>query len=184
MSSKAKLIKRGMGAKMFINFLWAVNKTELNLIQNLLIHFQENAFVYKIAAIRSWYQYVKKHIAVTSYWAGWRLKSQAPRLFTQSFVHAQIEGNIKAPCLAFVKGIHRWPVNCPRKRPLTRKMFLSDDTIMTCRRIRKVHNVLGSLLALTILSQGYNSSAYQPVCYSLLRFRWERHSLRHLHTWL
>ena len=33
--------------------------------------------------------------------------------------------------LAFVRGIHRWPVNSPHKRPVTRKMFPFDDAIMT-----------------------------------------------------
>ena len=35
--------------------------------------------------------------------------------------------------LAFVRGIHRGPVNSPRKWPVTRKMFPFDDVIMiTC----------------------------------------------------
>ena len=33
--------------------------------------------------------------------------------------------------LAFVKGIHRWPVNSPHEGPVTRKMFPFDDVIMT-----------------------------------------------------
>ena len=32
--------------------------------------------------------------------------------------------------LAFVRGIHRWPVNSPHKWPVTREMFLFDDVIM------------------------------------------------------
>ena len=32
--------------------------------------------------------------------------------------------------LAFVQGIHRWPVNSPHKWPVTRKMFPFDDVIM------------------------------------------------------
>ena len=32
--------------------------------------------------------------------------------------------------LAFVRGIHRWPVNSPPKGPVTRKMFQFDDVIM------------------------------------------------------
>ena len=32
--------------------------------------------------------------------------------------------------LAFVRGIHRGPVNYPRKGTVTRKMFPSDDIIM------------------------------------------------------
>ena len=35
--------------------------------------------------------------------------------------------------LAFVWGIHRWPVNSPHKWPVTRKMFQFDDVIMSCR---------------------------------------------------
>ena len=33
--------------------------------------------------------------------------------------------------LAFVRGIHRWPVNSPHKSPVTRKMFSFDDVIMS-----------------------------------------------------
>ena len=32
--------------------------------------------------------------------------------------------------LAFMRGIHRSPVNSPHKRPVTRKMFPYDDVIM------------------------------------------------------
>ena len=32
--------------------------------------------------------------------------------------------------LAFVRGIHRWPVNSPHKGPVTRKMFSFDDVII------------------------------------------------------
>ena len=32
--------------------------------------------------------------------------------------------------LAFVRGIHRWTVNSPHKRPVTRKMLPFDDIIM------------------------------------------------------
>ena len=35
--------------------------------------------------------------------------------------------------LAFVQGIHRWPVNSPHKWPVARKMFPLDDIIMIRR---------------------------------------------------
>ena len=35
--------------------------------------------------------------------------------------------------LAFVREIHRWPVNSPNKRPVTRKMFPFDDVFMQHR---------------------------------------------------
>ena len=37
--------------------------------------------------------------------------------------------------LAFVRGIHRWPVNSPHKGPVTRKMFPFDDVIMISKGI-------------------------------------------------
>ena len=44
--------------------------------------------------------------------------------------------------LAFVRGINRWPVNSPHKRPVTRKMFPFDDVIMWsefCGRQFQIH---------------------------------------------
>ena len=35
-----------------------------------------------------------------------------------------------SPSLAFVREIHRWPVNSPHKGPVTRKMFPFDDVFM------------------------------------------------------
>ena len=36
----------------------------------------------------------------------------------------------RSASLAFVRGINRWPVNFPHKRPVTRKMVSFDDVIM------------------------------------------------------
>ena len=36
----------------------------------------------------------------------------------------------RSASLAFVQGIHRWPVNSPHKGPVMRKMFPFDDVIM------------------------------------------------------
>ena len=44
--------------------------------------------------------------------------------------------------LAFVRGIHRWPVDCPHKGPVTRKMFPFDNVIMSpgnCLSIRYIY---------------------------------------------
>ena len=46
-------------------------------------------------------------------------------------LQAQIRENIKVPRhWQFVREIHRWPVNAPHKRPVTRKMFPFDDVIL------------------------------------------------------
>ena len=38
--------------------------------------------------------------------------------------------HLNSASLAFVRGIHRRPVNSPHKGPVTRKMFPFDDIIM------------------------------------------------------
>ena len=68
---------------------------------------------------------------MTSQWARWSFKSPASRLFTQPFIQERIkEKHQRSASLAFVRGIHRWPVNSPHKWPVTRKMFPFDDVIM------------------------------------------------------
>ena len=41
----------------------------------------------------------------------------------------------KHPSLAFVRGIHRWPMNSPHKWPVTRKMYPFDDVVMCSTNI-------------------------------------------------
>ena len=53
--------------------------------------------------------------------------------------------------LAFVRGIHRWPVNSPHKGPDTRKMFTFDDVIM----ITVVVNVRATVNAISSHSAGF-----------------------------
>ena len=69
-------------------------------------------------------------ITVTSYLARWLLKSPTFRLFTQPFVQGQIKENQSSASMAFVRGIHRWPMNSPHKGPVTRKIFPFNDVIM------------------------------------------------------
>ena len=41
--------------------------------------------------------------------------------------------------LAFVRGIHQWPVNSPHKGQVTLKMFPFDDVIMMAYFIKEVN---------------------------------------------
>ena len=52
--------------------------------------------------------------------------------------------------LAFVRGIHRGPVNSPHKWPVTRKMFPFDDLIMDI--IRNMCTDIAILILLPYLS--------------------------------
>ena len=47
-----------------------------------------------------------------------------------SIVYADQRKHQSSASLAFVRGIHRGPVNSPHKWPVTRKMFPFDDVIM------------------------------------------------------
>ena len=55
--------------------------------------------------------------------------------------------------LAFVWGIHRWPVNSPHKRPVTRKMFPFDDVTMQ----RACHTGCNGMVRLKIIANYYIS---------------------------
>ena len=44
--------------------------------------------------------------------------------------HADQKKHQNSVSLAFVRGIHRWPVNAPHRGPVTRKMVPFDDVIM------------------------------------------------------
>ena len=87
-------------------------------------------------------------------WKGWhsslqwrhneRLRSPASRLFTQPFIRGPDQRKHQSSAsLAFVRGIHLWPVNHPHKGPVTRKMFPFDDVNMLFYRIQYDKRGLG-----------------------------------------
>ena len=70
--------------------------------------------------------------------------------------------------LAFVRGIHRWPVNSAHKGPAVRKMFPYDDVIMyyksfTSKFISPWVNGL-SLLRITMMSHGSHIVSNYQIC--------------------
>ena len=56
--------------------------------------------------------------------------------------------------LAFVRRIHRWPVNSPHKGPVTRKMFPFDDAVNWRVKTKQPHwnNGLNYILSITTFS--------------------------------
>ena len=114
-------------------------------------------------------------ITMTSIWAWWRLKSPASRLFTQPFIQAADQRKQQSfASLAFVQGIHRWPVNSPHKWPVRRKMFPFGDVIMRCASLhsmitRTTHIDVGA--ACWFINQVVPkllSKLYSFVCFKLL----------------
>ena len=64
--------------------------------------------------------------------------------------------------LAFVRGIHRWPVNSSHKWPVTRKMFPFDDVIMILADfIAVLHVCFFSTLSHDTNGNKYNRNWYQ-----------------------
>ena len=67
--------------------------------------------------------------------------AMAPQITSVSIVYSFVcssAGQRKhqnSASLAFVRGIHRWPVNSPHKGPVTRKMFPLDDVIVTDAKV-------------------------------------------------
>ena len=62
--------------------------------------------------------------------------------------------------LAFVWGIHRWPVNSPHKGPVTRKMLPFDDVIMSFKDLEWT------------LSDNSKNTTNHEVCTDLAKSSW------------
>ena len=71
-----------------------------------------------------------------SYYSGVIMSAMASQITSLTIVYSTVYSggdqrtHQSSASLAFVRGIHRWPVNSPHKRPVTRKMFAFDDVIM------------------------------------------------------
>ena len=71
--------------------------------------------------------------------------------YTTVYSDADQRKHQSSASLAFVRGIHRGPVNSPHKWPVTRKMFPFDDVIMGTMRTMKVDTIVLELSMISIL---------------------------------
>ena len=84
-----------------------------------------------IEALKSW-----KHMSVYHY-SGIIMSMMASQITSLMIVYSTIysgadqRNHQSSMSLAFVRGIHRWPMNSLHKGPVTQKMFPFDDVIMT-----------------------------------------------------
>ena len=95
------------------------------------------------------------------------------RLFTQPFIPgADQKKHQSSASLAFVRGIHRWPVNSPLKGPVTRKMFPFDDVIMrNCHNPNRTkHNKALYMFDLIIWIFRVKISFLCPIRFQMIRF--------------
>ena len=70
--------------------------------------------------------------------------------------------------LAFVRGIHRWPVNSPYTWPVMRKMFPFDDVTMSYNlamvMVPSISSIRSDLRALSVPHRSYGNTS-SPMCY-------------------
>ena len=82
----------------------------------------------------------------TYFWVTFHItmSAMAPQVTSVSIVYSTVCSGAyqwkhqSSPSLAFVRGIHRWPVNSPHIGPVTRKLFPFDDVIMIYYQKRNV----------------------------------------------
>ena len=100
-------------------------------------------------------------ITVTSWWGQWPITSLTI-VYSTIYSGSDQRKHQSSTSLAFVRGIHWWPVNSPHKWPVTRKMFPYDDIIMGTQLYRQVcpaHLNIGHLIAVTWLKIGSQDSS-------------------------
>ena len=117
---------------------WTNNKNGLlqwKFNQNITICSQENAFqngIYKMVAILFWPQCAK----VTTHYDDVIMGAIASQITSLTIVYSTVYSDAdqrkhqSSASLAFVRRIHRGPVNSLHKWPVTRKMFPFDDVII------------------------------------------------------
>ena len=81
--------------------------------------------------------------------------------------------------LAFVRGVHRWPVNSPRKWPVTRKML--DDVIMENTRSIESYSYLTGVVTGKMWGQLPNQNMISTQCN--LCFAISNKSAKGAYTW-
>ena len=112
-----------------------------SIISGILCHTSESNFTKKkLIPNTSWKSTLLRllpHLAEANNYLRWRhnerhgisnhrrLSCVLNRLFRR-----ESKKNQSSVSLAFVRGIHRWPVNSPHKGPVTRKMFPFYDVII------------------------------------------------------
>ena len=87
-------------------------------------------------APESWWVYLETYIPLQ--WRynerdGVSIHRRLCRLPNRFFFRRRSKKHQSSASLAFVRGIHRSPVDSPHKGPVTRKMFPLDDVIMPCK---------------------------------------------------
>ena len=155
MDSYSSNLAKYMYISHYLNQHWLIvngtlkNKLQWNLNQNtaFFIHAFETV-VCEMADILSRGRWVKGQIEVRDIWYTNHediltfydddviMSAIASQITSLTIVYSTVYSGAderkyqSSASLAFVRGIHRWPVNSPHKGPVTLKMFPFDDVVM------------------------------------------------------
>ena len=110
--------KQGAGASASTPLTWLSGNSTVSAPENIILAWIENA-VHQNDVIMS-----NMASQITSF----------TMVYTTVSSGADQRKHQSSASLAFVWGIHRWPVNSPHERPVTRKMFPFDDVIMVSQK--------------------------------------------------
>ena len=89
-------------------------------------------WIVRIAAVQTCFWYV-----LFLHYNDVIMSAMASEITSRTIVHSTVYSSAdqrkhqSSASPAFVREIHRWPVNSPHKRPVTRKMFPFDDVIIS-----------------------------------------------------
>ena len=88
------------------------------------------------------------------------MSAMASRIISLAIVYSTVYSGAdqrkyqSSASLAFVRGIHRWPVNFPHKGPATRKMFPFDDAI---RGLSVSYMIYTAIVLIVLLRLNYSA---------------------------
>ena len=124
----------------------------LSHVRNLPIFFRVTSLDYFIGLPqRQWSN--PELMCIISHYKDVIMSAMAPQITSLMIVYSIVYWDAdqrkhqSSASLAFVWGIHRWPVNSPHKGPVTRKMFPFGDVIMSYISFITVEDALMSLFA-------------------------------------
>ena len=130
-----------LGFKINWSIVWGNHGASGGYPQNagvlvVLVSFRSAVFSYHDKAIMFWWSVSLQDMEFFLY-NDVIMGSMASQIASLTIIYSTVYSGAdqrqhqNSASLAFVRGIHRGPVNSPRKWPVTRKMFQFDDVIMS-----------------------------------------------------
>ena len=133
-----------------------------NVMSNFLYRFSPWRFLRPVVSWKSIYIENKNNTQITS----------LTTVYSSVYSDADQRKHQSSASLAFVREIHRGPVNSPHKWPVTRKMFPFDDVIMNLVHLLEIADVLIFNCRVIWLSENSMALIQGPIVYGKMPKGW------------